>query len=125
MNTIKQERRKYPRVWAHFRVNLKFDNKDKSIAAMVKDMSEGGLYFKTQKQLGPNDIVEINFTLPNRRKKMKIIGQVVRLVTSDENEKEDDLAYGAGVKFVNMQKGVSRLIKKFLNMQTPVAGEEI
>ncbi len=108
------EKRKFPRVQAFFRISLSLENdKDRAIA-LAKDISKGGLYFQTEKLLGPNDIVEVTFSLPGSEKTYTVKGQVIRLVTMDDPDNANKNKYGAGVRFLEIEEEVVEAIKELV-----------
>ncbi|MFH1728639.1 MAG: PilZ domain-containing protein [Pseudomonadota bacterium] len=105
------ERRKFPRVQAFFRVSLSLSDDTEKAIAFAQDISRGGIYFQTEKLLGPNDIVEVSFSLPGASTQYQVKGQVVRLVTMDDPNDHDKNKYGAGIRFIEISDDVLEAIK--------------
>jgi uncharacterized protein (TIGR02266 family) len=105
------EKRKFPRVQAFFRISLSLEKDTERAIALAKDISKGGLYFQTEKLLGPNDVVEVTFSLPGNNKVFTVKGQVIRLVTMDDPENENKNKYGAGIRFVEIDDEVIEAIR--------------
>jgi hypothetical protein len=112
------EKRKFPRVQAFFRINLSLANDKERAIALAKDISKGGLYFQTEKLLGPNDIVEVTFSLPGNDKIYTVKGQVIRLVTMDDPEHDSKNKYGAGIRFVEIENEVVEAIKALVEAKS-------
>lgn len=107
------EKRKFPRVQAHFKLQLKFTEENKLANAFANDISRGGIFLQTNTLLGPNDVVEILFTLPGRRKGLRVKSQVVRLVEMDDPNNDRRNIYGAGLVFLEVSKKVKRALSKY------------
>ena len=109
------EKRKFPRVQAEFSITLKFLDDAEKALAFVKNISKGGLFLETARQLGPNDLVEIIFSLPGSKEEHRVKGQVVRLITYDNPKKENELIHGVGIRFTEISPEVTNAIASFVD----------
>ncbi len=108
------ERRKYPRTQARFKTTLRLENDKKKIEAFARDISSGGIFLETNRLLGPNDIVEISFKLPQNDKKYTLTGQVVRLEVTDNSKNDENYIYGAAIFFTEIDEKIRDTINTFI-----------
>ena len=97
----RENRRKRKRVPTKLKVdwraegNFLFEN--------ATNISEQGIFIETVKPMQPGTMIDLQFTIPDSRKKIDVLGEVVW--TNPVREKVDDnLNPGMGIRFVNLKE---------------------
>ena len=108
-----EDRRKYQRVSLVVKVT---NNSTKEFHYFYsRDISQGGMFLETRQPYDVGADVNLDFFLPLREKKERIIasGSVARVVDYDPKGKEDQLA-GMGVEFDGLPSEIIGAIAKFV-----------
>lgn len=104
------DRRKATRVQAAFRV--KFSTLDQLVIAYTKNISQGGLFIKTDNLLPVNSVVRLLISLPKEGGEIPCIARVVRVISPDETT--TDKKKGLAVEFLDVSYGNIENIEKFI-----------
>lgn len=75
------------------------------------DISLGGMFLKAESPYAIGAIVKLEFSLPDRDKKMSVEGKVIRVVQPDNPRGLDS---GMGIKFARLSRADHNLIKKYV-----------
>jgi uncharacterized protein (TIGR02266 family) len=123
---VAYERRAKPRYTVHFSVTLAGDNN--FYLGISENLSEGGLFVRTQKVLSIGTRIEMDFVLPTSAKHLSVTG-VVRWVRSPDAVREEYNNYGSvedanskpglGLQFEELSPEVSHEIAKFIRYRKP------
>ena len=107
-----EERRRYQRVWSN--LPLRYRNLRKigeaSIGTLSKDISEGGIRFKTNEFISLACRLVIEITLPTVSKPIKAISKVAWIKKIPASEQ-----YELGNQFLDMAKEDKRHVMDFVN----------
>jgi diguanylate cyclase (GGDEF)-like protein len=103
------ERREFARVEASIvgRVSV---HADEQLLFHARNASESGLLFFTDRALPISSVVELNLTLPRRRRSLRCRAQVARI-----REVRGAKEYEVGVRIVEMPNGDRRLFRRYLD----------
>ena len=105
-----RDRRKATRVQAAFRV--KYSTLDQLVIAYTKNISQGGLFIKTENLLPVNSVVRLVISLPGNGGEVPCIARVVRVISPDE--KRPDRKHGLAVEFLDVSMGNIQEIEQFI-----------
>jgi diguanylate cyclase (GGDEF)-like protein len=103
------EKRSFTRVTASI-VGRVAATPDKQQLFRATNASEGGLLFYTDRALPISSVVDLNLTLPRRRRALRCRAMVARI-----HEVQGAKEYEVGVKIVDMPKVDRRLFKRYLD----------
>ncbi len=115
--------RKAPRVL----VKVVMEYKDDQIVKMLLDypeseaylydystnLSEGGIFIKTNKPAAIGAALFLKFTLPNSVKLIEVKGMVRWLIT-EEDAQTNNLIPGIGIEFIELKGHDKQFLKKFI-----------
>jgi len=107
----KTERRKNPRVF--LRALVDYESQDTFLYDYSKDLSQGGLFIKTDKPRSIGDEIELKFSLPDIEKVFKTKGEVKWVI----RDKSDNTMNGMGIEFKGLEEEDKRLINRTLKGQ--------
>lgn len=110
-----KERRKHSRIDA--KIKVAFQNKDEFFEEYTRNISQGGIFLKTDKLLDPNAVLEIDLRLPGAAKEMTVIGRVRRLMVVSDPEREGEHLYGVGIEFIDSGEEFNKAIKNFIKKE--------
>jgi uncharacterized protein (TIGR02266 family) len=92
-----------------------------------ENVSEGGLFVATHNALAIGEIIELEFTLPNRRNACRVTGEV-RWCRSPDSNRADHNNYGSadkharpgyGIQFKAVSPDVEQAIREFITARAP------
>ena len=106
---VSQERRKRPRAEVSTSADISFAAKE-SAPAIMMDLSEGGTTLRTPFPIPPHCKVYFQFFLPRTSGVVRLSGEVVWQSSGR-----------AGIRFVSVPQASQRVLKSWLQAQSPVA----
>src|ERR1051325_10234413 len=95
------------------RVLVKISTPERMRVAYLKDLSEGGVFIRTDKPLALERVVDVDLLAPGRTEPLRLRGRIVR-VQNDEASKVANLQ-GMGVKFIEMSVQQDGALKALVN----------
>jgi type IV pilus assembly protein PilZ len=109
--------RLHKRTTVSLKISLQEDGDDISINFSVVDISEGGLFVKSNILWEPGQIFFLNFVLPGSDDEISVKGEVAR--SEDKyflffTEDQTDPIPGMGLKFVDLSDDDRERIKAFI-----------
>ncbi len=110
MGTVNEDKRKTPRVPLDVRVNFMFD-----AIAYSKDISEGGVCLITESALELNKLLNLSFTLPERKAVVQCFGKVMWSRRATEH------LYENGISFWDIKDSDRAAIKDYVQSAIHVA----
>lgn len=115
------DRRIHPRI--PMRLSVKYSSAKEFFVDYSNNISAGGIFIRTLEPAEFGTKVLIEFTLPEIPRKVKGLGEVVRVVRAGESGKEPA---GMGIKFLKFDPGSEEHIRKFISVQakTPPSGKK-
>ncbi|MCK5809307.1 PilZ domain-containing protein [bacterium] len=110
--------RVHKRTSVELKIALQEDGDDISINFSVIDISEGGLFVRSNILWEPGQIFFLKFTLPNSDEEIAVKGEVAR--SEDKyflfiTEDQQDPIPGMGLKFVDLSEHDKEQIKAFIS----------
>lgn len=106
------DRRIHPRI--PMRLSVKYSSAKDFFVDYSNNISIGGIFIRTMEPAEFGTKVLIEFTLPEIPRKVKGLGEVVRVVHAGASEKEPA---GMGIKFLKFDPGSEEHIRKFISIQ--------
>jgi uncharacterized protein (TIGR02266 family) len=106
------ERRIHPRIPMH--LSVKYSSAKEFLVDYSNNISAGGIFIRTPEPAEFGTKVLIEFSLPEIPRKVKGLGEVVRVVRvarAGDSEKEPA---GMGIKFLKFDLGSEEYIRKFI-----------
>jgi type IV pilus assembly protein PilZ len=114
------ERRASPRADIVVRVN--YQSVDSLFSEFARNINDGGLFIETETPQPVGTRVELEFKLPGADQPIKVVGNVVRTVSTDPGE--SDAAAGMGIEFENLNSDVRQQINKIIQKLRPDSATE-
>lgn len=99
------ERRRYPRVPLNLLIQYRFDTFEDFISEYASDISEGGMFIRTDESREEGTMIYLQFALKDGTKLIEGLGRVVRV-----NPAGGDNPQGIGVEFLNFDEDSRALI---------------
>jgi type IV pilus assembly protein PilZ len=95
------------------KLKIEYKSFDQFYKEYTKDISNGGIFIKTDKVLKSQEVVEISLYLPDRDSPIKVIGEIVHVI---EPELADAHGWesGMGVHFVDFEKEARQQIEDYV-----------
>jgi uncharacterized protein (TIGR02266 family) len=106
------DRRIHPRI--PMRLSVKYSRAKEFFVDYSNNISIGGIFIRTLEPAEFGTKVLIEFTLPEIPRKVKGLGEVVRVVHAGGSEREPA---GMGIKFLKFDPGSEEHIRKFILVQ--------
>lgn len=106
------EKRKYARIEAKIKVN--FPTLQDLKMEYTRNISVGGIFLKTNRQLDPNAEIDLVLHLPNSGQEVHLRGRVVRLMSMTDPKNPDQQLYGVGIRFIKIDPDARLTIEKEL-----------
>ena len=91
------ERRKFPRVPLNLLIQYRFDTFEDFVSEYAANISEGGMFIRTDEPRDEGAMIYLQFVLKNGTKLIEGLGRVIRVV-------DKDAAAGMGIEFVNFDE---------------------
>ena len=107
--TSSVERRRYPRVPLNLLIQYRSESFEKFMSEYASDISEGGMFIRTDEPREEGSMVYLQFTLEDGTKLIEGLGRIVR-VNPDGGENPR----GIGVEFVNFDEHSRALIQAII-----------
>lgn len=105
--------RKHPRYDASIKVSFKTEKQ--FVHEYAKNISKGGIFVATDKPLPLRSRVEIEFSLPNYTQQIKVVGEVVQVVTIEQSKLMDAGKFpGMGIQFLEFEGDSQKLLDDYL-----------
>jgi uncharacterized protein (TIGR02266 family) len=108
-----KERRKYPRIEAKIKVT--FHSVAELIEEYTRNISAGGIFLKTDRQLDPNATIDLTVEFPEKLGEFSVRGRVVRLMSISHPTKPGTHLYGAGIRFLQPDLQMVEAIEKLVS----------
>jgi uncharacterized protein (TIGR02266 family) len=103
--------REHQRVKARLKVNLKKDGKGK--AAMLENISKGGVYLETDENFQIQDRIEVILVHPQTDEQVEVVGEVIHKRESLDI-KTNVIYRGVGLRFIELYDDKNVAIKRFI-----------
>ena len=103
------ERRRYPRVPLNLLIQYRFDTFEEFMSEYASDISEGGMFIRTDEFREEGSMVYLQFALKDGTTLIEGLGRVVRV-----NPAEGANTQGIGVEFVNFDEDSRSLIQAII-----------
>ncbi len=110
-----EEKRKYPRVDA--KIKVAFRTGEELVEEYTRNISQGGIFLKTDRLLDPNAVLEIDMQLPGEKDEIKVVGKVRRLMVVSDPDHEGEHLYGVGIEFIDPDEEFKNRIKKLVDAE--------
>lgn len=110
------EKRKYPRIEA--KIKVVFPTLQDLKMEYTRNISVGGIFLKTNRQLDPNAEIDLVLHLPNTNEELHLTGRVVRVMSMSNPKNPDQQLYGVGIRFLKIDPDVRMTIEKLLETLT-------
>src|SRR5690348_4001779 len=101
------------------RVLVKISTPERMRVAYLKDLSEGGVFIRTDKPLALERVVDVDLLTPGRAEPLRLRGRIVR-VQNDEASRVANLQ-GMGVKFIELTLQQDAALKAMVAEYSTVA----
>jgi len=95
------------------KVEVEYKSFDQFYKEYTKNISKGGIFIKTENILRPQDVLEISLIVPNREQPLKVVGEIVHVITAAEAE-QHSWDPGMGVQFVDFEEGAHQALKDYV-----------
>ncbi len=106
----KSDRRRYPRVPLSLLIQYRFDTLEDFLAEYSVDISEGGMFIRTEEPREEGSLIYLQFYLRDGAKLIEGLGKVVRVNPPGRPGE----AAGMGVEFVNFDEESMKLIQQIV-----------
>lgn len=93
-------------------MSLTYDDKESFVDAYTENVSDGGLFIRTENPLEPGEEFRLKLSLPGLPDPLIIKCEVVWVMSES---KETDAADGMGVKFVEVMPKDKKTLKEYIN----------
>lgn len=113
------ERRRYPRVPLNLLIQYRFDTFEDFISEYASDISEGGMFIRTDEMREEGAMIYLQFALKDGTKLIEGLGRVVRV-----NPPGEEAPQGIGVEFVNFDEDSRALITAIVDERNDTPGDE-
>lgn len=99
------DRRRYPRVPLNLLIQYRFDTFEDFISEYAVDISEGGIFIRTDEAREEGAMIYLQFALKDGTKLIEGLGKVVRVNPAGRENPQ-----GIGIEFVNFDEDSKALI---------------
>lgn len=110
------EKRKYHRVEA--KIKVVFPTLQDLQMEYTRNISAGGIFLKTNRQLDSNAEIDLVLFLPNSTEELHLKGRVVRVMSMSNPKDPSSQLYGVGIRFLRIEPEVQAIIEKELEKLT-------
>ena len=107
-----KEKRKYPRIEA--KIKVVFPTLEDLKMEYTRNISAGGIFLKTNRQLDSNAEIDLVLHLPNTDQELHIKGRVVRVMSMSDPKEPGKHLFGVGIRFMKVEPEVQSAIEKEL-----------
>jgi len=111
MKSENDERRSAPRVSAHLHLHLVYEDLDELVESYSRDISEGGIYVKTENPLPIGSKVQLKISIVHQE--LMYIDALCEVVHADEKNGADP-SRGMGVRFIEISPEGQQFIREFV-----------
>jgi type IV pilus assembly protein PilZ len=112
MKKTGKEKRKYHRVEA--KIKVVFPTLQDLKMEYTRNISAGGIFLKTNRQLDSNAEIDLVLFLPNSTEELHLKGRVVRVMSMSNPKDPASQLYGVGIRFLKIEPEVQAIIEKEL-----------
>jgi uncharacterized protein (TIGR02266 family) len=105
------EKRKHPRVTIVVQVTALSNGLMQT--CLSNDISPGGMFLETKEPFEVGELLRLEFSLPDISRLFVLKAEVVRIV-KEEPERKEIIIAGMGVRFLELDREIERLIKDFI-----------
>jgi type IV pilus assembly protein PilZ len=107
------ERRRHPRVPLSLLIQYRFDTLEDFLAEYSTDISQGGMFIRTDEPHDEGSLVYLQFYLRDGAKLIEGLGKVVRTIRPDPSG-ATPVTPGMGIEFVNFDEPSMNLIQQIV-----------
>lgn len=107
-----KDKRKYPRIEA--KVKVVFPTLQDLKMEYTRNISAGGIFLKTNRQLDSNAEIDLVLHLPDSGEELHLKGRVVRVMSMSNPSDPNTQLYGVGIRFLKIEPEVQATIEKLL-----------
>ena len=107
-----KEKRKYPRIEA--KIKVVFPSLQDLKMEYTRNISAGGIFLKTNRQLDSNAEIDLVLHMPETNKELHVKGRVVRVMSMTNPQNPETQLYGVGIRFLKIEPEVQDVIEKEL-----------
>lgn len=105
-----EDRRRYPRVSLSLLIQYRFDTLEDFLAEYSTNISEGGMFVRTDEPRDVGTLLYLQFYLRDGAKLIEGLGRVVQVTALDPSD--PNRSYGMGIEFVNFDEESMKLIRR-------------
>jgi type IV pilus assembly protein PilZ len=109
---VGKDKRKYHRVEA--KIKVVFPTLQDLKMEYTRNISAGGIFLKTNRQLDSNAEIDLVLFLPNSSEELHLKGRVVRVMSMSNPADSTSQLYGVGIRFLRLDPDVQAIIEKEL-----------
>ena len=113
MTLTGSDRRRYPRVPLNLLIQFRFDTFEDFMSEYASDISEGGMFIRTDEVREEGSMVYLQFALKDGTKLIEGLGRIVRV-----NPADGEAPQGVGIEFVNFDEDSRALIQAIVEERT-------
>ena len=103
------------------RLKVRFRNARAFISEYTQNISKGGLFIKTLKPCGLEEIVEVVLLLPGSGQEVSCLGEVAHVITAAEANDENPA--GMGLRLREMSEKDRQTIEQFIEQEIRTSGD--
>lgn len=115
-NKTPKDKRKYPRIEA--KIKVAFPTLENLKLEYTRNISAGGIFLKTNRQLDSNAEIDLVLHLPDSKKDVHLTGRVVRVISMTNPADPNTQLYGVGIRFMTLDAEVQKVIEKEISKLT-------
>lgn len=94
-------------------IEVHFKSFDQFFQEYTRNLSKGGIFIKTKKPFPVQTVLEIKLFLPDEKKPVSVVGEVVHIIT-EETAKKRGWDAGIGVHFVDYDEEAKERIERYV-----------
>jgi type IV pilus assembly protein PilZ len=104
------------------RLKVRFRNPRAFISEYTQNISKGGLFIKTQKPCGLEEMVEVVLLLPGSGQEVSCLGEVAHVITAAEADDENPA--GMGLRLKELTEKDRQTIEQFIDQEIRTSGDQ-
>ena len=109
------ERRKFIRLSSAFTVGYRIlDSSEKEKITFSKNISEGGICFVVEEELGVSELLDLNLYLPGDKEIISVTGRVIWIKECPEEGELGKRTFRVGIEFIGLDKKSAKKIDQYV-----------
>lgn len=97
---------------ARVKIRISFKTASDFFRAYISNLSGGGLFIRTTKNLPVGSLVDLEFILPDSTKAIRTTGKVAWIKSKDESTEK--MPSGMGIQFIDMSPEYKKLLQSYI-----------